>query len=132
MIKKVSRLWAVALVAMGMVLVGVPAGVMAGPVDPTGPDGPNGPEAVRFGAIRGIVIDAHGDPVEGAVVRLIHPRTKRVVKRGETNAEGHFGFRHVRMGRYVVEAGKRGVGKGASRVGVRPHAVSRVKVELGR
>lgn len=132
MIKKTGRLWLVALAAMGLMLAGSPAGVMAGPVDPAGPDGPGGPEAERVGAIRGIVIDAHGDPVEGATVRLIHPRTQRVIRTGETNARGHFGFRHVRMGRYLIEAGKRGVGTGTKRVGVRPHHVSRVRVELGR
>lgn len=126
MIKKMTKIWAVALVAVAMLMVGAPAGVMAGPVDPTGPDDPDSP---RFGAIRGVVFDENREVVEGAVVILIHARSGEEVARAETGENGHFGFRKVKSGRYLIKAGKRDVGQGRAEVGVRRH-VSRVKVVL--
>lgn len=127
MMRKFFRLGAVAMVAVGLLLLGSPSGVMAGPVDPTGP---SDPDPMRFGSVRGVVIDENGDPVEGAFVTLIHARTKRVVAKAETDENGHFGFRHVRTGYYGVKAGKREVGQGAVRTGVRANETSRVRIRL--
>lgn len=127
MLRKLVRLGAVAMVAAGMLLLGSPSGVMAGPVDPTGPVDP---DSMRFGSIRGGVVDENGHAVEGAVVRLIHARTGRVVARTETDEDGHFGFRHVRVGHYGVKAAKRDVGRGAARTVVRQNETSRVRITL--
>ena len=125
--KKLVRLGAAMMVAAGVFLLGVPSGAMAGPIDPTGPDGP---DSVMFGSVRGVVLDGRGNAVEGAVVTLIHARTKRVVAKAETDEDGRFGFRHVRTGRYGVKAAKRDVGQGAARVGVRANQSSRVEITL--
>lgn len=86
----------------------------------------------RTGAVAGVVLDIDGTPVEGAHVRLMTRRHRRVVARGVTNDNGRFGFREVRSGRYVVVAGKRDVGRGRARVAVHSEQVSRVRVVIGR
>lgn len=85
------------------------------------------------GAIRGIVVDGHGDPVEGAHVRLFrtHHR-RRIVARAVTNENGLFGFRQVAVGRYVVAAAQRTVGRGRTRVAVHEDETSRARVVIGR
>ncbi len=83
------------------------------------------------GAVAGVVLDIDGTPVEGAHVRLMTRRHRRVVARGVTNENGRFGFREVRSGRYVVVAAKRDVGRGRARVAVHPDEVSRVRVVIG-
>ncbi len=105
-------------------MVAAPVGAWVGPVDPDEPD------SMRFGAVAGVVLDQHGEPVADATVRLVHARTHRVVRTVHTDREGRFGFRHVRVGHYSVQAGKRQVGVGAARVSVRPHHVARVRIVL--
>lgn len=84
------------------------------------------------GAIRGIVVDEHGEPVPGARVRLFRPGHRRhAVARTVTNEDGLFGFRHVPVGRYVAAAGKREVGRGRARVAVHENEVSRVRIVIG-
>ena len=84
------------------------------------------------GAVAGVVLDIDGTPVEGAHVRLMTRRSRRVVARGVTNENGRFGFRDVRIGRYVVVAAKRDVARGRGRVTVHPDGVSRVRVVIGK
>ena len=121
---KLSRLWLVLMVAVGGLLIAAPAGALVGPV------GPDDPDAERFGAVAGVVLDEHGERVADATVRLVHARTHRVVGTVHTDREGRFRFRHVRVGHCSVRAGKRHVGTGAARVGVRAHHVARVRIVL--
>ena len=121
---KLGRLWLVLMVAVGGLLVAAPAGAWVGPV------GPDDPDSVRFGAVAGVVLDEHGERVADATVRLVHARTHRVVRTVHTDRKGRFGFRHVRVGHYSVQASKRHVGVGAARISVRHHHVTHVRIVL--
>ncbi len=83
------------------------------------------------GAVAGVVLDIDGTPVECARVRLVTRHSRRVVARRVTNENGRFGFREVHIGRYLVVAAKRDVGRGRARVTVHPNEVSRVRVVIG-
>lgn len=79
------------------------------------------------GSIAGGVFSAAG-PTDGATVNLI--RDGQVVATATTNAEGRFGFRTVRPGRYVIEAAKRGVGRGRAEVEVVSGQTTNTRIEL--
>lgn len=76
------------------------------------------PAPLRHGTIVGVVATSDGERVADAHVVLLNARGE-VVARTVSGERGRFGFRAVRPGRYVVEATKRGVGSGRTRVGVR-------------
>ncbi|MBL8762298.1 MAG: carboxypeptidase regulatory-like domain-containing protein [Phycisphaerae bacterium] len=80
------------------------------------------------GKIVGIVVDADGSPVAEAHVVLTHG--DRVVARAMTDADGKYVFERVRPGRYLLQAGKREVGRGRERAAVRPGETVRVRIML--
>jgi hypothetical protein len=131
MMKQVRRLWAVALLAVGVLLLGAPASVMAGLVTPTSLDTLEDLDS-RFGSVRVVVVDENGAPVEGAVVELANARTRRLVASGETDENGQVGFRRVRTGLYGVSAGGREIGQGTARTEVRANQTSQVRIRLHR
>ncbi|MCC6969168.1 MAG: carboxypeptidase regulatory-like domain-containing protein [Phycisphaerales bacterium] len=80
------------------------------------------------GKIVGTVVDADGKPVADAHVVLKHG--DKVVAHMRTNAEGHYAFKDLRPGRYLVQAGKAEVGRGQERAAVRPGETVRVRITL--
>lgn len=84
--------------------------------------------AAQAGAMAGMVV-AGDRVVPGAQVRVFSVYHV-LVRRGETNAEGHFGFRQFRPGPYIVFAAKREVGVGRAPVRIVSGEVARVRVEL--
>jgi len=93
-----------------------------------------GQQAIAQGAVGGVVLNADGERVEGAVV-MIHS-AERV--RGQrpfharmvTGEDGAFGWRQVPAGRYILQAGAREVGMAREMVGVRNDQVVRVRLVL--
>lgn len=80
------------------------------------------------GKIVGTVVDADGKAVAGAQVVLKHGDHE--IAHVRTNAEGHYVFPNVRPGRFVVQAGKLGVGRGRESAAVRPGETVRVRITL--
>ena len=111
-----SALWSLVVALVGVVVLGMPGRALA--------------QELRPGRIVGQVVDTAGAPVEGANVVLWH--ADRVVARAVSGADGRFEFARVRPGRYVVAAGKAGVGRGREPVAVKPGEVSTVKIALRR
>ena len=82
--------------------------------------------------------DCEGDGRSAAVVDwdddgrldLVLKNRTGTVRRTKTDARGRFGFRQVPIGRYVVLAGKRGVGKDREAIRVRADQVTRVRLRL--
>ncbi|MCC6227838.1 MAG: carboxypeptidase regulatory-like domain-containing protein [Phycisphaerales bacterium] len=81
-----------------------------------------------LGKIVGTVVDADGTPVADARVVLKHG--EKIIAHARTNAEGHFVFRDVRPGRYHLEAGKQGMGRGHALAPVHPGETVHVKITL--
>lgn len=81
-----------------------------------------------LGKVVGTVVDADGNPVADAHVVLKH--ADKVIAHATTNADGHYVFKDVRPGRYVLEAGKQGVGRGHALALVHPAQTVRVKIAL--
>ncbi len=86
------------------------------------------------GSVAGVVVDADGEAVEGAVV-VIHSMERGrwhrpFHARAETNEEGVFGFRQVPQGRYMIRAMARELGMAREMIGVRDGQVTRVRLEL--
>lgn len=86
--KQATRLWA--LIAIGA-LAGVSANAAAG-----------------RGSIRGVVMDASGNPLTGAAVVVLAEaeasKVEKVVKRASTDGEGKFSAAGIAPGRYRVKA----------------------------
>lgn len=80
------------------------------------------------GKIVGTVVDADGNPVADAHVVLKHG--DKVIARAMTNADGHYVFKDVHPGHYVLEAGKPGVGRGHALALVHPARTVHVKITL--
>ncbi|MFO0834125.1 MAG: carboxypeptidase-like regulatory domain-containing protein [Phycisphaerales bacterium] len=80
------------------------------------------------GKIVGTVVDADGNPVADAHVVLKHG--DKVVAHAMTNADGHYVFKDVRPGRYLLEAGKQGVGRGHGLALVHPGQTVRERITL--
>ncbi len=93
--------------------------------DGPGDGGNHHPAAGRIG---GVVSNAEGRPVPGATVVLRH--ADMPVAHTMTNREGVYVFEHVRPARYIVAAGKVGVGRGAARAEVAPGATVRAPITL--
>ena len=108
-------------IALGLAVI-LAATLLAIPAAFSDEDGPRG------GAIGGVVV-AERQRIAGAFVRLIDDE-RNVVARTTSGRHGFFRFGHVRPGRYLVVAAKRGVGTGRARAGVRPGQVTRVRVVL--
>ena len=93
-----------------------------------------GNEAMAQGAVAGTVIDADGNPVEGAIVTIV----SAVRQRGErpfherfvTGENGVFGWRNVPAGRYFIHAAARRLGNVRDLIGVRDDEVTRVPLQL--
>jgi len=91
-------------------------------------------EAHANGAVSGVVIDADGEPVGGAVVSITgraHQRGERPFRaRFETNDNGTFGFRDVPAGHYHIIGGAREVGMARARIEVQDDEVTNVELQL--
>ncbi len=91
-------------------------------------------EALADGAVAGVVIDADGEPVGGAVVSIMGQQRRRGQRpfraRLETNEDGTFGLRGVPAGRYRVVAGARELGRAAARIAVQDDEVTRIRLQL--
>lgn len=109
------------------ILTGIALSLTAGLAVSTAVAGPDRHAA----AVGGRVLDGNGDLVGDAAVRLVNADGE-VVARTMTDDRGIFIFRHVRPGRYVIQAAKPDVGRGAVRVGLRPGETERVRIQLGR
>ncbi len=88
-------------------------------------------DPARFAGIIGVVVNADGDRVASAVVALVN-RDGEVVRRTRTNDRGFFHIAHVRPGRYVVRAAKRGQGAGHQGAAVLPHHITEVRVQISQ
>ena len=86
------------------------------------------PEAMPA-RIGGVVTDANGDAVEGAVVQLVADGG-RLIRSTRTDERGLYVFRGVRPGAYVVRGFKRDVGRDRDRVRVRSGDTARVPLSL--
>lgn len=112
----VARRWLVGLVAVVVALL--PQAAWAGPESPDHP-----------GAIAGLVVDQAGDPVGGAFVVLHRPGSP-FLRATKTGPMGHFGYKPVPVGPWIVSAAKKDVGFGFAKVLVEPEKVSKVEIEL--
>jgi len=81
------------------------------------------------GAIAGLVVDSRDHHVAGAEVVLFDAHGHRVAHT-TSSRDGHFGFRHVSPGQYVVTATKVHVGTASAHADVRSGHVSRVRLVL--
>ncbi len=92
--------------------------------------------AYAQGAITGVVYDADGNVVAGAMVNIIaedRVRGERPFRaQYETGENGVFGWREVPQGAYILRAGAREVGMTTMRVGVRDGHVVRLEVVIAR
>jgi hypothetical protein len=81
-----------------------------------------------FGGVKGIVVDAEGNGVEGAKVVLLSfnapPRETL------TGPNGGFAFKNVKPGPHGLHAHKEGVGLGNAKVWVKAGEVAMVKIGL--
>lgn len=82
----------------------------------------------RAGSIAGVCVDRAGAPVARATVELTDSRGNTWTT--TTDARGHFGFRMLRPGRYLVEGHKRGVGSDRDAVRVTSGTTTRVRLIL--
>jgi hypothetical protein len=118
---RVLRFWPLVSMIVMALAVGFSAPAKADPPPPPAP-----------GAIAGIV--SHADaPVGDAVVvlkRVDRLGRTQVVARTRSNEAGRYDFARVRPGRYVVEAAKRGVGRGAARAAVVSGETTRAPIVL--
>lgn len=112
----VARRWMVTVAAVVVALL--PQAAWAGPDSPVHP-----------GAIAGLVIDQAGDPVGGAFV-LLHRPGSLFLRATKTGPMGHFFFKPVPVGPWVIKAAKKDVGIGFAKTFVKPEEVSKVKIEL--
>ncbi len=91
-------------------------------------------DAQAEGALAGTVLDAEGEPIEGAVVtieQIVNNRRERPFRaRAVTNENGVFGWREVPQGRYVVTAAARGHQRNSLRTTVRNDEVTRIRIQL--
>ena len=91
-------------------------------------------DAMAQGAVAGVVIDADGAVVPGAMVvlrGLDRVRGERPYQeRMETGEDGTFGFRAVPQGRYMIQAGARELGSVREQIGVRNDQVVRIELQL--
>lgn len=89
---------------------------------------------VLAGSVSGVVIDADGNAVEGAIVSiqgLDRVRGERPFNaRFETGENGVFGWRQVPPGNYLVTAGAREFGMARERVVVRGDQNVRLRLQL--
>ena len=115
--KMTRRSWLLTGIAISLTAGLASSAAFAGPTD-------------SAATVGGRVVDSNRELVAGALVRLVNADGE-VVARTETNDRGIFVFRHVRPGRYVIQAAARGIGRGAVRVGLRPGEVERVIIQLG-
>jgi len=67
------------------------------------PAGTPGGAATTFGTISGTVLDGRGNPVSGALVKILRDGVNEVVKETKSAADGKFSAR-VMPGRYLVRA----------------------------
>jgi hypothetical protein len=112
-------------IGLGIAALALFVSVMPGAVQADVEDG-------RTGAVRGIVVNADGEPVGGAHVRLVPVHHRRhVVARAVTERNGTFAVRGVPAGRYIARAALRDVGRGRARVAVHADEVSRVRIVIG-
>ena len=86
----------------------------------------------HHGALGGMVVDAAGNPVPGAVVEVeVHtPSGHTFHARTHSDPRGRFIFRHVPAGPGVVKAHKRGVGRGRVRGQVIAGQLVRARIGL--
>lgn len=91
-------------------------------------------DAYADGAVAGVVIDAEGEPVAGAMVTIMAAERVRGERpfraRFETGDNGTFGWREVPAGRYYIHAGAREVGVAREIIGVRDRRVTRLELQL--
>lgn len=91
-------------------------------------------DALAEGAVAGVVIDADGAAVPGAMVvlrGLDRVRGERpYMERMETGEDGAFGFRAVPQGHYLIHAGARELGSVRQEIGVRDDQVVRLELQL--
>ena len=80
------------------------------------------------GTIVGVVLNPDGKPVADAMVVLKHG--DHVVARTHTGERGRFEFAKLRPGMYVVEAGKKDVGRAHARAEVSSGETTRVRLVL--
>jgi len=92
---------------------------------------------IEFGSVVGQVVNADGEPVEGAIVTVavrvqVEGRrgVRRVGLRTRTNERGVFEFERVPAGNAVIRAVARRVGRAAERIEVVADEVTRVRLEL--
>lgn len=83
----------------------------------------------HVGAIAGVVTDAHGHAVAGALVTLEDAHHQLIAKT-TTGHDGRFQFPHVRPGRYIVRASKAHVGHGSAVVDVHAGHTTHVHIVL--
>src|SRR5262249_29680030 len=92
--KQVTRLWAL-IAAAAIAYVCVPAEAAAG-----------------RGSIRGVIMDAAGNPLTGAAVVVVTDteaaKAEKIVKRASTDGEGKFTASGIVPGRYRVKAEAQG------------------------
>lgn len=84
---------------------------------------------LHVGAIAGVVTDAHGHAVAGALATL-EDAHHHLVAKTTTDAHGRFQFSHLRPGRYIVRASKPHVGHGSAVVDVHAGHTSHVHIVL--
>ena len=94
--------------------------------------------AMAQGWVTGVVFDADGEPIAGAIVAIqsaARVRGERPYRnRTETNEDGTFGFRGVPAGRYAIAARARGVGGVQARIAVNDGegTVVQLQIQEGR
>jgi len=104
-----------------------------------GGGGNEGGEEVQYGSLTGVVLDADGNPVEGARValapaRLVARRGMRNVRHlnATTDANGAFTIDRLPVGVWVVMAMKREVGAARDRVEIAVDQQAEIELTLRR
>jgi Carboxypeptidase regulatory-like domain len=111
------KLWSIVAILVAMVSM-----ALAAPADAGG-------ERHKPAAIVGVVALEDGTVVADANVRLVNEKGN-VVDRTRTGPKGGFEFKPVRPGRYLVQGGKKDVGRGEEKVIAKPGEVAKVKITL--
>jgi hypothetical protein len=85
-----------------------------------------------FGAIAGIVKDDAGNPIIGAMVKLMEPGSSEPVKAVRSDMQGKFIARNIAPGQYRLRAEARGFISAAQPIAVKPEIISSFNFELKR